>query len=218
MFTLESFQKKHEVDTSEVVIRGRRFRFLVPRSLDPFVDHENVFHDFPLWAKLWESSLILADTLAGMSPEEGKRHLEIGAGLGLVSIVASTFGHDLTMTEHNPDALEFARANALLNGCPDLTIMDLDWNEPRLVDDYDYILGSEVAYHERNFQALLRLFNTSLKPHGEIILCEGMRKTNVEFFRQMQEHFVIEARKKTLRMANGEVPVILARIRPKACL
>ena len=115
MSSLESFDRKYETDTKDVVIRGRKFNFLVPRSLDRFVDPQDIFHDFPLWSKLWETSIVLADYLAGCTADPHKSLLEIGCGLGLVGVVASSFGHNVTMTEYNPDALNFARANAEIN-------------------------------------------------------------------------------------------------------
>lgn len=215
MFSLKSFKDEYEPQIAELAIRDRPYRLFVPGSLDKFINPEDVFQNFPLWSKLWEASLVLADFIAGKGVEKEKRWIEIGSGLGLVSIVAATLGHDVTMTEYNPHALNFSRANALLNQCPDLIVAELDWNNPQLGGTFDYILGSEVVYHEKNFQPLLNLLNKYLKPDGEIYFCEGIRKTSMEFFNQMQAHFQIEARKKTLRSTSEEIPVILARMTPR---
>lgn len=115
MSSLESFDRKYETETKDVVIRGRRFSVLVPRTLDRFVDPHDIFNNFALWSKLWEASIVLADYLAGTTTDPQKRFLEIGCGLGLVGVVASSFGHEVTMTEYNPDTLNFARANAQKN-------------------------------------------------------------------------------------------------------
>lgn len=213
MFSLKSFRDEYEPQITELTVRNHPYRLFVPRTLERFMSPEDIFRDFPLWSKLWEASLVLADFIAGKGVEEGKQWIEIGSGLGLVSIVAATLGHHVTMTEYNPHALNFARANALLNHCPDLIVAELDWNKPQLEGAFDHILGSEVAYHEKDFQPLLNLLNKYLKPDGEIFLCEGVRKTSIEFFRQMQNHFDIEARKKTLRSKSEEIPVILARMK-----
>lgn len=215
MFTLESFRKQYETDTIDVTIKDRSFTFFVPSSLNSFVDFQDVFHDFPLWAKVWEGSLVLADFMAGRPVEKGKRYIEIGAGLGVVGIAASAFGHNVTMTEYNRHALDFARANALLNQRPDMEINYLDWRNPTRDAPFDYIIGSEVAYHERSYPVLFNLFKTCLKPDGEIILCEGLRKTSMNFFNEMQDHFEIRARKKTLRRETEEFPLILAQMKFK---
>jgi 2-polyprenyl-3-methyl-5-hydroxy-6-metoxy-1,4-benzoquinol methylase len=148
-----------------------------------------------------------------------KRFLEIGGGMGIVGIIASAFGHRVTMTEYNPDALNYARANAETNPPytdSNLEITQLDWNRPRLEGLFDYIVGSEVIYKEKDFESILKLFKRYLKPEGEIILAEGVRKTSMEFFRQMGEFFEIKAQKKVLRSKERETRVILCRMKFKA--
>jgi len=212
MFSMESFQQEYETDTVDVAIRNRKFRFLVPKSLDRFVDPENVFNDFPLWAKIWEPSVILADHLASMPVNSEKRFLEIGSGLGLVGIVASSFGHKVTMTEYNYDAINFARANAHINDCSNLKIMELDWNRPELEGTFDKIMGSEVIYMEKSFYPILRLFRTYLKEDGEILLAERPRRSSIEFFRQMSERFNVRAQKKIIRNGSDEIRVMMCRM------
>ena len=145
MFTLESFQKQYETDTKDLTIRGRSFSFFVARALESFVNSQDIFKDFPLWIKIWEASIILADYLAGLKVEPEKRFLEIGCGIGLVGIVASAFGHQVTATEYNQDALNFARANALLNRASNIEIKDMNWNKPQLQGSFDTIIGSEIS-------------------------------------------------------------------------
>ena len=218
MFPLESFHQEYETDTSDLTIKDRHFRFFTPKSLDKFIDPGDIFHDFPLWSKIWEASIILSDYLSGMPVDSEKRFLEIGCGMGVVGVVASRFGHRVTMTEYNPDALSFAKANASANlsaGDAGLEITELDWENPRLEGLFDYIIGSEVIYKEKDYQPILKLFETFLKPSGEIILAEGVRKASMEFFRQMSGLFDITAKKKILRSREEEVRIILARMRFK---
>ena len=172
MFTLESFRKQYETDTKDVTIRGRSFRFFVAKSLESFVDPQDIFHDFPLWIKIWEASIILADYFAGLKAEPEKKFLEIGCGVGLVGIVASAFGHHVTATEYNPDALNFARANAILNKASNIEIKELNWNKPQLKGSFDTIIGSEIIYKESDYQPISNLFKTYLKNGGEIISIE----------------------------------------------
>lgn len=216
MFSLRSFHEEHETDTSTLTIRGRNFTFLLPKSLETFVDSENVFQNFPLWAKIWEASIVLADHLARITAQPEKRFLEIGCGLGVASIVAASFGHHVIMTEYNTDALNFARANVqenLSSTDSNLEVAELDWENPQLEGAFDCIVGSEVIYNERDYQPILNLFKSYLEPQGEIILAERVRETSVEFFRQMSEYFDIKAHKKILRSEGEEVRVMLCRMR-----
>ncbi len=214
-FFMGTFHERYETDVSEVGVRGRKFRFFTPRYIEPFVDPADELRDFPLWCKIWEPSLVLADHLAATPPQPEKKLLEIGGGLGLVSIVAASFGHSIVMSEHTPHALEFARANAIENRVPDLGLMDLDWNHLPAIGPFDCIVGSEIVYHERDFLPLERLFAALLKSGGEILISSGLRRTSMAFFERMQERFHVRGQRKTLRSAGKEVPVILCRMEMK---
>ena len=218
MSSLDSFYKTYDTRTTKVVVKNRTFRFLTPSTIDRFVDPDDLFRNFPLWSKIWEASIVLGDFLAGMKPEPGKQILEIGCGLGVVGIIASSFGHRVTMTEYNADSLNFARANARLNALSpgsNPQIVALDWNRPQMDGLFDYVVGSEVIYKEKNYQPLVRLFTKYLRPGGEIILAEGIRKTSVEFFRKAERSYHLKAYQKTLRSDDKEIPVILCRMKPK---
>lgn len=191
------------------------FRITLPKHLHEFINPRDALDNFPLWPKLWKASWILADYLADKPVEKNKTFLEIGAGLGLVSIVACCFGHHITMTENSPDALQFARANAHLNNCPRLPIVELDWHQPHLTGTYDYIVASEVVYNTADFAPLVKLFQTYLKPDGEIMLASEMRKTSGEFYKYLQPIFRIQTLKKILRSENEERLITLFKLSPK---
>ena len=215
MFSIEQFYQTYETEATEVVINGKKFSILLPRYLDRFIDPTDVFQDFPLWAKIWKASWVLSAYLADLRPNADKRLLEIGAGAGLVSIVAATFGHQITMTEYNSDALNFARANACLNNCPNLPIKKLDWNHPRLEGKFDLIVAAEVTYKEADFPPLIRLFKSNLKPGGEIILASEIRKCGKDLFHFFKSDFDITVVKKTLRSETVAIPIVLLKMRRK---
>jgi 16S rRNA G1207 methylase RsmC len=147
-----------------------------------------------------------------MPVEPKKQFLEVGAGVGLVSIVAASFGHRITMSEHNYDALQFARANALTNECPRLPIIDLDWNRPQLSGRFDYLVASEVTYKTEDCQPLVKLLKVCLNPDGEVILAGEMRKSSMDFYKELEKSFNIRVQKKILRSDNEEVNVYLFRM------
>ncbi|EFK06044.1 methyltransferase domain protein [delta proteobacterium NaphS2] len=218
MFSMSAFHKQYETDRSPLVVGGRRFDFFVPKSLDPFLDKKDVFSEFPLWSKIWEASIVLANHLASIPADPDKHLLEIGCGIGLVGVVAAQFGHRITMTEYNRDALNFAEANASANKPPDpglLEIGALDWTRPAIEGRFDMILGSEVIYKEEYFEPVLGLFKRYLKPGGEIILAEGVRKTSMAFFQKMSGICDIIARKRIFRSGGEEKRIVLASLRFK---
>lgn len=215
MFSMETFLQRYETEPRELVLGKRPFRFLVPRSLDPFIDPEDVFNAFPLWTKVWEASLVLAHRLAARPPRSDLRWLELGAGLGVVGIVAAAFQHDVTITEYDPHALAFIHANAHLNDVRPRGIRRLDWLHPDVEARFDRIIGSELIYNERDFPALRRLFRSVLKPEGEILLAGEVRQPNTAFFEAMQKDFRIDVARNTLRSGSDSITVLLIRLRPK---
>jgi len=215
MFSIKQFYQTYETEAAEIVINGKKFSILLPRYLDRFINPTDVLHDFPLWAKIWKASWVLSGYLAELPPDVNQRFLEIGAGVGLVSIVAATFGHQITMTEYNSDALNFARANACLNNCPDLPIKKLDWNHPGLKDQFDFIVAAEVTYDKASFLPLIQLFKSNLKPEGEIILASEIRGSGKDLFRLFKSDFDITVVKKTLRSETLVIPIVLLKMRQK---
>lgn len=215
MFSIEDFYKEYETETTEVVINSKKFSILLPKYLYQFIDPIDLLHDFPLWAKIWKASWVLSGYLADMPVDVDKRILEIGGGVGLVSIVAAAFGHQITMTEYHPDALNFARANACRNNCPELPILKLDWQHSGLSEQFDMIVASEVTYKEEDFSPLTQLFRSNLKPGGEIILASEIRKSGKDLFKFFQSAFDIKVIKKKLHSETASIPVILMKMRPK---
>jgi 2-polyprenyl-3-methyl-5-hydroxy-6-metoxy-1,4-benzoquinol methylase len=213
MFSIEAFYQEYETESNEVVVNGKKFNILLPRYLDGFINPMDVLDDFPLWTKIWKASWVLSAYLADTPVEPDKRFLEIGAGVGLVSIVAASFGHQITMTEYNPDALNFAHANAHLNNCPGLPIRKLDWHRPQLSGKFDAIVASEVTYKLEDFVPLIRLFRVYLQPEGEIILASEMRKTGKDLFNQLKTDFDIKVEKKSLRSETGATRIVLFKMR-----
>ena len=208
-FSLQEFYKKYETDTNELVINGRKFKILLPRSLSLFINPADVMQDFPLWAKIWPASWVLAGYLAEKPVSENKNFLEIGGGVGLVSIVAASFGHRITMTEYNSDALRFARANALINQCPGLNIQRLDWNHPRLAGRYDYIVASEVSYKKEDIEPLVTLFKNSLATGGQVLLAGEMRRLSKDYYKALESEFNIRVLKKILRSDGEEIAIFI---------
>ncbi len=207
--TLEQFHQEYETETQSLKIGDRQLSILKPKSIDRFIDADNTLHNFPLWAKIWESSLILCNHLAEMPVTSGQRMLEIGAGLGTAGLVAAAIGHDITISEYNPDALHFIRANAQTNGFDELPIHPLDWTQPTMDRRFDLIIGSDVTYNADSIPLLSALFDALLAPGGTIVLAEQVRSTGTTFMDAMSPRYDIEARKHQLRSTGKSLTVIL---------
>jgi len=216
MFSLDIFKSKYDVETHDLIIMGRKFYYFLPRNIEPFIDIISPMNNFPLWAKVWPASMVLADFMAAQPVDPKKEFIEIGAGIGISGIAASAFGHNITITEYNTDAIEFAEANAYINGCSGIPIISMSWNRPQITFQYDKIIGSEVIFKEKDFTPIQKLFQSVLKPDGEIILVSEIRKPVLKFYQNMQDFFELKVQQKVLRSENEEIRIILCRMKPKA--
>ncbi|MCG6909835.1 MAG: methyltransferase [Deltaproteobacteria bacterium] len=212
MDTIEDFLASYETTTREMTIHGRRYTFRVPLDIDRFIEADDPLQHFPLWARIWKASWIMADHLARMPVAAGGSILEIGAGLGVASIVASSLGHRVTMTEYDAHALAFARANAAINGCDDLRIARLDWHAPDFKERFDTIVGSEVLYHERDFDALMHLFTNYLNTTGRVFLSMKPRRSALAFFNRAQKKFKISMKKIGMKAQDEDSQIFLCRM------
>lgn len=206
---------KYATETIPVTIHGRRLQFIKPREIDSFIDPDDPLNAFPLWAKIWEASAVLAEYMAQLPTSPPLQILELGAGLGVAGITAAAFGHRVTITEHDSHALEFLKANALLNHCPEAVICPLDWARRELEGRFDLIIGSEIVYSHQIIDMLGAVFHKYLRPQGRIVLAEGVRPTGVRFWERMAASFDIRVRKTKLCSESEKRTILLFEMRPK---
>jgi len=171
--------------------------------------------DLPYWAKLWDSSLLLAYFLGRQPVVLGRRMLEIGAGLGIVGIYAALCGHQVTITDVNDDALHFARANALLNGVQHVEVSKLDWNDAAVGVTYDVIVGSEIVYDRQSYPALVEFLRRALAPGGIIFLAKNASLHAPAFFVELTKYFEFKQTTQTVQSDGESQQIVLYAIRSK---
>jgi predicted nicotinamide N-methyase len=206
---MEQFLLDYDTETFPVKIGDRELHFLKPRTIDRFIDPDDPMAGFPMWAKFWDASVVLTQYMAGLPVDARRRILELGSGLGVAGIAAAVMGHTITLTEHDPDALNFLQANAGLNGCAQITIRHLDWLQPELDGHFDLIIGSDIIYQESVIGPLEALFRKHLAPGGRVVLAGQVRSTETLFFERLSSSFNIRASKHTLHSGDESATVIL---------
>ena len=141
----------------------------------------------PYWAELWPSAVALAHYLAGRLNLEGRRVLELGCGLGLVSVAAALRGARVLCTDYEEAALAFARLNARGNACRGVRFRLVDWCHPALWRRYDCILASDVIYEARAFGPLVSLLQRYLARGGMAAFAEPGRANTRPFFTLLRQ-------------------------------
>jgi predicted nicotinamide N-methyase len=143
----------------------------------------------PYWAEVWSSAIGLATYISDNKHLFiGKRVLEIGAGLGLPSIMASFYTTDIVVTDYIQEAIDFAAHNWKLNhheGRANFEI--LDWRATETFSQkFDIVLASDIAYEKGGFDKLFTALFKLLTPEGIVILSEPNRYIGKPFIERLK--------------------------------
>uniref|UniRef100_A0A8C6PGB7 EEF1A lysine methyltransferase 3 n=1 Tax=Nothobranchius furzeri TaxID=105023 RepID=A0A8C6PGB7_NOTFU len=135
-------------------------------------------------APVWEAALHLCRYLEEQSVElRGKRVIELGAGTGVVGILAARRGADVTLTDL-PVALLQLQANVSANKPPDgwpstpPTILPLSWGQDHLnfPSDWDLVLCADIVYLPETYPLLVETLAHLCKNGAVVLLSSKMRK------------------------------------------
>lgn len=192
-----SLATRYDLRREEFDIAGHHFDMMVVRDSyalveaiapEAFAANERL----PYWADLWTSSLELARWCLTDPSVAGASVLEIGCGVGLAGIAAAKAGARVRMTDADPDALRFARSNALRNlpasvVASTLSLGVLDWDDPVAIEPVDIVLGGDIIYERSAFDRLLDLFDAALRPGGTAVLTDPDRAIGRAFLARASE-------------------------------
>jgi SAM-dependent methyltransferase len=168
------------LELCRVEIAGRSIRIVAMVDATHLLDQPDCAQRFldedvaPYGVELWPAATMLAGYITGMNPPP-RRTLEIGCGLGLVSIVAARLGWTILGGDHEPSSLVFARENARLNHVTTDVFVTFDWNAPPALAPFDCVLGADILYQLNNHAPILRCLSRLLAPSGEALLSDPNR-------------------------------------------
>lgn len=213
-------REKHSLTFDRLKFGEDTVRLLKIDNLEEFLDGKDPFanvSEFPFWVKLWEAAIILGYTLHGLPGGEGRRLLEVGAGLGAPGLAAAVNGFEVTITDYEGIILDFQRVSAAASGLANVQCAMLDWLDPPEMEPFDIIAGAEVLFRDEFFQPLLDVFIKYLKPDGLIFLAHDARRQSLPKFLELAgKHFEIAGKAQTFRKDGKDVTIIVNRLRKKA--
>ncbi|XP_044284137.1 protein-lysine methyltransferase METTL21C [Varanus komodoensis] len=153
-------------------------------------------------AVVWPGALALCQYLESDQQEinlKDKKVIEIGAGTGLVTIVASILGAFVTATDL-PEVLENMAFNISKNTCnvdvhkPE--VRKLVWGEnlnedfPKSTHRYDFVVATDVVYHHTALDPLLDTMTYLCQPGTILLWANKFRfSTDYEFLNRISNIF-----------------------------
>ena len=156
-------------------------------SPEEFIKDEQM----PYWAEIWPSAITLSSFIADELTLQGKRVIEIGAGVGMASVVAAWKGASVLATDYSLEALRFARYNGLKNRV-NLAYERLDWRLVQCGEQFDLLFAADVLYERVNLLPIVTAIDKLLKPGGMAYIADPRRRLAEQFLELAAEnHFSI---------------------------
>ena len=180
--------------------------------------------------QLWPASFLLCRYLDSPSIRSllpSSRVLELGAGCGLVGMLATALGARVTLTDlpHVVPHLERnVQANAqLFSAAPDdphawthasggtVRIAALSWREEVRVRDVDMVVVADCVYWEELFEPLLRTLGALCGASTRVLLSQTPRRGKVEgrFFKRARRAFHVRVLERWKERDSDRQPITL---------
>ena len=208
---LPELERRFVVEPLAVTAFGRKLELIAPRNAEDLLSEDDFERDerLPYWADLWPSSYALADRLAGEDGGRGGkplRLLELGCGLGLVTVAALTAGFEVLATDYYADALLFTRANAWRVAGEDAAVRLVDWRDlPADLGTFDRVVAADVLYEGRYTTIVADALARTLARTGTALIADPGRTALPAFLRECEARGLRVASVESWRYAEGEV-------------
>jgi len=218
----EELSTRYNLEWAPIQVGQVKLEILQIRDLEDFlvsnIETQGLsLENFPYWAMVWDAALVLADFLVKQTPRADRKILEIGAGLGFAGLCAAARGHQVTLTDNTPDALAFAQLSLFHNNLNNAQVEYLDWSDPVLDGNFDWIIASDILYEVKNFDQVVKVFSKYLKPGGKIYLTQGIRGAGPKtFFDLLKPDYSVRFQEKKLHSEGEEKKILFFEIQPKA--
>ena len=146
---------------------------------------------FPFWAKLWPSSIALHNVLkAHPHLIQNKHVLEIGAGIGLPSLMMAPITKSIRISDHDLEAVALLHKNIEHLQLQNTEALQLDWNNVPKNMNSDVVLLSDVNYDPTQFDPLVTLIDTFIQQGCTIILSTPQRIMASPFVQRLEAYII----------------------------
>ncbi len=131
---------------------------------------------FPFWAKLWPSSIALVNVLENNPNWIRDKHvLELGAGIGLPSLMLAGFVKSIQVSDYADEAVELLQKNIAHLNLMNVQALQLDWNHLPISLQPDVLILSDVNYDPSQFDTLIQIITSKILDGCTVLLATPQR-------------------------------------------
>jgi len=202
-----ALEERFDTVIEDVPVGDRTFSILRPRKSDDLIREEDFVEDerLPYWADIWPASTILAEQIISRNGQ-GRRLLELGCGVGLVTTAAMASGHEVVASDYYTDALAFTRANAFQNLGKSPAARMINWRKfPEEATNFDKVIASDVLYESEYAKILPGILMRALSLHGVGLIADPGRIAAPEFLEKCEAVGLEVLGKETFPYEVGEI-------------
>jgi ETFB lysine methyltransferase len=204
---VKELSRRFRTSIQDASIGDRTYSILKPANADDLIKEEDFVKDerLPYWADVWPSSIILAAKLLELDGR-GQSALELGCGVGLSTLAATTAGFDVLSTDYYEDALDVTRANVFRNLGQLARTRLVDWRHfPSDLGTFDVAFASDVLYEKEYAELLPAILERVLNDRGTALVADPGRVAAPLFVEECGKHGLIIREKETRPFAAGEI-------------
>ena len=148
---------------------------------------------FPYWAKVWPSAIALVKVLQKHpSLIRDKTVLELGAGIGLPSLLMANEAKTIQVSDYDSEAVELFRKNIAHLQLHNVQALQMDWNNLPENIDPEVIILSDVNYDPTQFESLTKLIQKFIHQGCTIILSTPQRIIANPFVLALSEFIIAD--------------------------
>ena len=148
---------------------------------------------FPYWAKVWPSAIALVKVLqTHTSLIRDKKVLELGAGIGLPSLLMANEAKTIQVSDYDSEAVELFRKNIAHLQLHNVQALQMDWNDLPENIDPEVIILSDVNYDPTQFESLTKLIQKFIHQGCAIILSTPQRIMASPFVLTLSEFIIAD--------------------------
>lgn len=190
--TEKPFMPGYQVKVETLMIGGAEYQIRSLLDLQQFSDPDGEAErlgissaTWPLFGLVWPSAQVLAAAMH-TQPLEGRRVLEIGAGLALASLVLHQRDADVTASDCHPLAAQFMQENLKLNQLGPMVYQTGHWagSNPAL-GQFELIIGSDVLYERDQPEQLAGFIDCHSSASVEVMIVDPDRGQRSRFCQAM---------------------------------
>lgn len=197
------------VSLQTISIGETQFELFVPDEAAVKLAYMQGEISFPYWSKIWPSALALSRFII-QHPQyvQNKKLAELGAGLGLPSLVAALYAREVLCTDHEAAAVAIAQQSATHNQLTNFKTAVVDWQLQGDIEA-DVLLLSDVNYEPANFKYLLELVSSSLQKGITIIISTPQRLMAKDFINPLLQNCIQQEEMRIEQQGEAMITVLV---------